>query len=183
MPKKTIKKTKEFIEPEVLEEFIPEFSNQKEVLVTKEGLTSMKEELAYLQVDGRKKVSERLKEAISFGDLSENSEYEEAKNEQGFIEGRITELETKIKNAKIITESKLATKMVILGSKVTLKNLTKNDDDVVYTIVGSTEADPFSGKISNESPVGSALLDKLKGDKVKVHVPAGVVEYQVVKID
>ncbi|MDX9970896.1 MAG: transcription elongation factor GreA [Candidatus Gracilibacteria bacterium] len=180
---KKVKKTKktdvDFFETVVVE--AADEKLEKEVLVTKEGFAQMKEELAYLKVEGRKKVAERLKEAISFGDLSENSEYEEAKNEQGFVEGRITELERKVKYAKIITESG-DTKAVTLGSKVKIRNINK-DEESEYVIVGSTEADPFAGKISNESPVGMALLEKKKGDKVKVIVPAGTVEYQIVKID
>lgn len=181
---KKIKKNKkletDFSGSNILEESM-DSGIEKEVLVTKEGLAQMKEEFEYLKGEGRRKVAERLKEAISFGDLSENSEYEEAKNEQGFVEGRITELERKIKYAKIITESTDA-KIVMIGSKVKIVNLTKNEESD-FVIVGSTEADPFLGKISNESPVGSALLDKKKGDKVKVIVPGGTVEYQIKKID
>jgi transcription elongation factor GreA len=175
---KKVQKNKKDLE---VVDVLSDLKNEKEVLLTKDGLKAMKEELEYLKTDGRKKVSERLKEAISFGDLSENSEYEEAKNEQGFIEGRISELEIKIKNAKIIKDT--GTKVVSLGSKVTLVNLTKKGEEVVYTLVGSTEADPFNGKISNESPVGIALIDKAKNEKVKVLAPGGVVEYHIIKID
>lgn len=152
-------------------------------LVTKEGLDKLKEELEYLKGTKRREVAERIKEAISYGDLSENSEYEEAKNEQAFVEGRILELEDKVKYAKIITEQH-KTKTVQLGSTVHLKNLTKGKDELeIYTIVGSTETDVFNGKISNESPVGNALLDRGKGEKIKAVVPAGNVEYQIMKID
>lgn len=158
-------------------------ANAKVTLVTKEGFDKLKEELEHLKSVKRKEVAERIKEAISYGDLSENSEYEEAKNEQAFVEGRIMELEDKVKHAKIIAENH-KTKSVQMGSTVHLKNVTKGKDDLeIYTIVGSTEADPFSSKISNESPVGSAVLDKQKGDKVKVIVPAGTMEYVIVKID
>lgn len=164
-------------------EFLTE-DGEKATLVTKEGLATMKAELESLKTVKRGEVAERLKEAISFGDLSENSEYEEAKNEQAFTEGRIIELEKKVKNAKIIIEKKTKGKTISLGSKVSLKNLTKRDKELeVYTIVGATEADPFEGKISNESPVGSSLLDKTKGEKVKVIVPGGTVEYEIVKLD
>lgn len=157
--------------------------DSKVTLVTKEGLDKLKEELEYLKGVKRKEVAERIKEAISYGDLSENSEYEEAKNEQAFVEGRILELEDKVKHAKIITEHH-KTKSVQLGSTVHLRNLTKGRDELeTYTIVGSTETDVFGGKISNESPVGSALLDKQKGERIKVMIPAGNVEYQIVKID
>lgn len=158
-------------------------SNDKVTLVTKDGFDKLKEELEHLKSVKRKEVAERIKEAISFGDLSENSEYEEAKNEQAFVEGRIMELEDKVKHAKIITENH-KTKSVQIGSTVHLKNMTKGKDDLeIYTIVGSTETDPFANKISNESPVGNAVLDKQKGDKVKVIAPAGSIEYQIVKID
>lgn len=163
--------------------YVADSGEEKVTLVTKEGLDKLKEELDNLKAVKRREVAERIKEAISYGDLSENSEYEEAKNEQAFVEGRILELEEKVKHAKIITETR-RTKSVQLGSTVHLKNLTKQKDDLeIYTIVGSTETDIFGGKISNESPVGSSLLDKQKGDKIRVQVPAGAVEYQIVKID
>lgn len=155
----------------------------KSILVTKAGLVKLKEELEYLRNIKRREVADRLKEAISYGDLSENAEYEEAKNEQAFVEGRIAELEDKVKNAKIIEEkSHVAT--VQLGTKVVIKNIgTKNAEPSEYIIVGSTEADPLERKISNESPVGSALLNKQKGDIVKVNVPEGVVEYEVMQLE
>lgn len=157
--------------------------DDKVTLVTKEGFDKLKEELEQLKTVRRKEVAERIKEAISYGDLSENSEYEEAKNDQAFVEGRILELEHKVKHAKIITENH-KTKSVQIGSTVHLKNLTKGKDEPeVYTIVGSTETDPFGGKISNESPVGNVLLDRQKGDKVKAITPSGSVEYQIMKID
>jgi transcription elongation factor GreA len=157
--------------------------DKKVTMVTKEGLEKLKEELDQLKNKKRKEVVERIKEAISYGDLSENSEYEEAKNEQAFVEGRILELEEKIKYAKIIT-GKQKTTTVQLGTTVHVKNLSKKKEEPeVYTIVGSTETDPFNGKISNESPVGLALLDRKKGDKVKANVPAGVVEYEIMKVE
>lgn len=157
---------------------------QKATLITKEGLDKLVEELEYLKNVKRKEVASRIKEAISYGDLSENAEYEEAKNEQAFVEGRILELEEKVKHAKIISDKGRVAKTVQLGTTVHLKNLTKNREQLeVYSIVGSTEADPLAGKISNESPVGSALLDKGKGDVIKVVIPGGVVEYKIVKTD
>ena len=150
-------------------------------LVTREGLKKIKEELEYLKNVRRREVEERIKEAISYGDLSENSEYEEAKNEQGFVEGRIHELEEKVKYAKVIQEKHGQT--VQLGTKVKIKNISrKNAEPEEYVIVGSTEADPLSNKISNESPVGSAILDKMKGDIVKVNVPDGAIEYEVLSL-
>jgi transcription elongation factor GreA len=156
----------------------------EETLVTKEGLKKLKEELDHLKNVRRKEVAQRLKEAISYGDLSENSEYEEAKNEQAFIEGRILELEQKVKSAKIITEktSDKKGKEVNIGSTVTVKNVQDEDEQDTYTIVGATEADPFDHKISNESPIGKALLTKTKGDKVKVPTPSGMVEYEILKV-
>lgn len=175
----TKKKTTKKVE-QVQDEFLTQ-DGKKATLVTKDGYAKLVEELEYLRNTKRKEVADRIKEAISYGDLSENSEYEEAKNEQAFLEGRILELEEKVKNAKIIGEQKAA-KSVQLGTTVHLKNLSTKEEEV-YTIVGSTEADPFGGKISNESPVGSALLDKQKGEKVEVQVPVGMVEYEIVKLD
>ncbi len=155
----------------------------KVTLVTKEGLAKLKEELDYLKNSKRREVAERLKEAISYGDLSENSEYEEAKNEQAFVEGRIVELEEKVKYAKII-EEKQHVATVQLGTKVVIKDIgSKKNEPEEYIIVGSTEADPLEHKISNESPVGSALLDKKKGDVVKVSIPDGVVEYEILQLE
>ena len=158
---------------------------QEQVLVTKEGLLKLKNELKEFKGPRRKRVAERLKEAISYGDLSENSEYEEAKNEQAFIEGHIIELETMIDNAKLIDEKKIkgGNKSVQIGSLVTVQNITDKDEPETYTIVGSTEADPMEHKISNESPIGAALLGKEKGDVFKVKVPAGLLEFKIIKIN
>lgn len=159
--------------------------DDEETLVTKEGLKKLKDELDYLKNVRRKEVAQRLKEAISYGDLSENSEYEEAKNEQAFIEGRILELERKIKSAKIISdhEGKKIGKEVNIGSSVTIRDITSGEEaEETYTIVGATEADPFDFKISNESPIGKALLSTCRGDHVKVPTPSGIVEYEVVKV-
>jgi len=159
-------------------------NDDKVTLVTKDGLKKLKEELDHLRNVKRKEIASRIKEAISYGDLSENSEYEEAKNEQAFIEGRILELEDKVKYAKIIDEKKKSDgKAVQLGSSVTVKNKTiKHSKSQEFVIVGSTEAD-WETKISNESPVGKALLDRRVGDKVKVNVPAGIVEYEIINIE
>lgn len=157
-------------------------NEEKEVLITKAGLTKLKDELTEYKDVRRKEVASRLKEAIAYGDLSENSEYEEAKNEQAFVEGRIVELEQMIGNATIITDDKRGEDTVQIGTTVTVQNLTENDDPETYTIVGSTEADPVNSKISNESPIGSAILGKAKNDTVRVKVPAGVFEYKILKI-
>jgi transcription elongation factor GreA len=159
------------------------FVDDEETLVTKEGLKKLKEELENLKMVRRREVSQRLKEAISYGDLSENSEYEEAKNEQAFVEGRIIELERKIKNAKIISEhdAKKVGKEVNVGSHVTVRDVSENEA-VSYTIVGATEADPFEFKISNESPLGKAVLGQVKGDVVQVATPSGTISYEIVKV-
>lgn len=155
-----------------------------QVYLTKEGLKELKAELKNLKEVKRQEVLDRLKEAISYGDLSENSEYEESKNEQAFVEGRIIELEEKIKNAQIIeeTQGKQKGDTVQIGSTIEIQNLTDNDPVEMYTIVGSTEADPMKNRISNESPIGHALMGKHKGDKVKVEAPAGILEYQLLSI-
>lgn len=154
-----------------------------QVLITKEGLAKLKDELKEFKGVRRKEVAERLKEAISYGDLSENSEYEEAKNEQAFIEGHIIELENMIDNATIITEGvKSKDDVVQIGSMVTVQNVTDGDEPEMYTIVGSTEADPMANKISNESPIGAALLGRAKGELIKVKVPAGIFEFKILKI-
>ncbi len=160
------------------------FGDDDQTLVTKDGLKKLKDELHELKTVRRQEVAQRLKEAISYGDLSENSEYEEAKNEQAFVEGRILELEQKIKNAKIIVEKKSDTrsKEIDIGSTVTLINKTENDDQEKYTIVGSTEADPLDQKISNESPIGKSLLGKHKGDTVEIHSPSGIIRYEIVQV-
>jgi len=158
-------------------------ADDKTTFVTKEGLQKLKEELDYLKNVKRKEVVERIKEAITYGDLSENAEYEDAKNEQAFTEGRIIELEEKIKYAKIIDEKHKSVNRIRIGSVVTLRRLGKKQHDPEeYAIVGSTEADALNGKISNESPVGKALLNKEEGEIVKVQVPAGFVEYEILKV-
>lgn len=158
--------------------------NDEQTLVTKEGLRKLKEELQELKTVRRKEVALRLKEAISYGDLSENSEYEEAKNYQAFVEGRIIELEQKIKNTKLIVEGAHTKhrQEVNFGSSVTIRNITANDEPETYTIVGATETDPFSQKISNESPIGKAILFKFRGDTVTVPTPAGSVQYEILRV-
>ena len=159
-------------------------AEDKVTLITKEGLEKLKEELNFLKEVKRKEVAERLREAISYGDLSENAEYEESKNEQAFVEGRILEIEEKIKYAKIIDEkAKKAGAIVQLGSKVVIQNLSsKTKAEEEFTIVGSTEADPINHKISNVSQVGKALMDLRSGEMVKVGTPAGLMEYKIVRI-
>ncbi len=153
----------------------------KEVLLTPEGLQKLEDELEHLKSVKRREVAERIKLAISYGDISENSEYEDAKNEQAFIEGRIMTLEKMLRNARIIQEDDVQTDSVSIGSTVLLRDLEFNED-VEYTIVGSAEADPASNKISNESPVGRALLGQSVGSTVDVAVPAGTLQFQILNI-
>lgn len=154
-----------------------------ETLVTKEGFKKLQDELENLEKVRRREVASRLREAIAYGDLSENSEYQEAKEEQAFVEGRIAQLHQKVKNVKIIgAPTGKKDKVVKIGSTVTVQNITEKDDPETYTIVGSTEADPRANKISNESPIGMAILDKEEGDEVTVKSPAGVAKYKIVKV-
>lgn len=147
---------------------------------TKEGLERLKEELEYLETARRKQVAARIKEALQQGDLSENAEYAEAKDEQAFVEGRIAELKETVKNAQIIEKSKGGATEVTLGTTVKIKNAEGEEKE--YTIVGSGEADPMNGLISNESPIGKAFLGKKKGDKVEVQTPGGTHEYDIVEL-
>ena len=154
---------------------------EKEVILTVAGLKNLEEELEQLKSVRRREIAARIKQAIEFGDISENSEYEDAKNEQAFIEGRILTLEKMLRNAKIIDDENIDIEEVHIGSKVLLKDL-EFGDEFEYTIVGSVEADPIASKISNESPVGRAILGKPKGSVVEVNVPAGILKYQIIDI-
>lgn len=152
---------------------------QKKYLLTQEGLAKLNEELKHLVNEKRKEVIERIREAAAHGDLSENADYAQAREEQSFIEGRIQEIEDMIKNAEIITAS-TQHNSVTIGSTIKVKI---NGDEKTYTIVGSNEANPLEGKISNESTVGKALLGKKIGDRVNVATPAGEKEYEVTGIN
>lgn len=152
----------------------------KETLLTAEGLKKLEEELAHFKSVRRIEVAQRIKTAIEYGDISENSEYDDAKNEQAFVEGHIIELENKINTAKIIDE-KTRTSAVSVGSKVKLLDTAYNEE-IEYVIVGSSEADPFNNRISNESPVGSAILGKKQGDSVEVNTPDGPVTFKILSI-
>ena len=154
---------------------------EKEVILTLEGLKKIEEELERFKSVKRREVAERIKEAIEFGDISENSEYEDAKNEQAMIEGRILTLEKMLRNAKVIDEGDIHTDVVSVGSTVRLKDI-EVGDEIDYTIVGSAEADPTENKISNESPVGKAILGQKNGSVVEVSVPAGKLQYQIMNI-
>lgn len=153
----------------------------KEVLLTQEGFNKLEEELERLKTEKRKEVAQRIKQAIDYGDISENSEYDEAKNEQAFIEGRIVTIENMLRNAKLIKNEDRDDGKVSLGCKVKVLDL-EFDEEVIYRIVGSAEADPLADQISNESPLGSALLSKEVGEEVEIQAPAGVFNYKILQI-
>jgi len=155
--------------------------SKKEVLLTYEGLKKLEEELEYLKGEKRKEIADRIKQALAFGDISENSEYDEAKNEQAQNEVRIAQLESMLKNAIIIDEEEVDTKVVSLGARVKIVDV-KSKEEFDYQIVGSAEADPTSNRISKESPVGSALLGHKAGDTVEVEVPGGKIKYMILDI-
>ncbi len=145
---------------------------QKDVLLTPEGLDKLKGEIEYLSTDKRREVAERIKEAREFGDISENSEYDDAKNEQAMLEARIASLEDKLRSAAVIDPAELDKDVVRVGSLVSVKD-EKSGKSLKYTIVGSTESDPSENKLSNESPVGKALVGRKRNDTVKVTLPSG----------
>jgi len=149
--------------------------------MTQAGKEKLEQELEYLKTVKRKEVVERIKIARSFGDLSENSEYDSAKEEQAFVEGRITTLENMIRNAKIIEGGELAGDSVSLGRSVTFVELPDGEEET-YTIVGSAEADPFEGKISNDSPIAKSLIGRKVGDQVTVQTPGGEMNVRIVSI-
>ena len=153
----------------------------KQTIITDEGLRRLEEELEDLKTVKRKEIAEKIKVALSFGDLSENSEYDEAKNEQAIIEGRIAEIESQLKNVHVLDESELNTEVVHLGSTIRIREAGTQEDEV-YKIVGSTETDPQNGRISDESPIGKAMLGHAAGDVVEVLIPAGAVSYELVEI-
>ncbi len=174
MPTKTMKDTAK-------KQIASAAQTEEELMMTKEGLKALQDEYEFLSTTKRKQIAERLKEAISYGDLSENSEYEEAKNEQAFMEGRILELEGLIKIAKVVDEKQHSKKVIEIGAKVKILNV-KKKEEIEITIVGGTEADPFNNRISNESPVGVALVGAKVGDIVIVEMPHGKAEYEVLKL-
>ena len=155
--------------------------DEKEVLLTKEGYENLEKELEYLKTEKRTEISERIKVALGFGDLSENSEYDEAKNAQADNEIKIAELENKLRYAKIINESEIDTKTVQVGNKVKIYDM-EFDEELEYTIVGSTEVNLAENKISNESPIGKALIGAKKNQIVEAETPGGVVKYKVLEI-
>ena len=152
----------------------------KKILLTQDGYNKLVEKLDYMKSVRRIEISERLKAAIALGDLSENSEYDDAKNEQGRLESEISELEAKLRNSDII-QAAANTGKVMIGSTVTVRDV-ELDMEETYMIVGSTEADPDNNKISDESPLGAALLNKSAGVTVQVHAPAGVIDFEILDV-
>lgn len=154
----------------------------KKFKVTNEGLKTLQDELDGLKTNGRREMAEKIKVALSYGDLSENSEYDEAKDEQSKMEARIQELEYTIRNAEIIDPSMMSKDTVNLSSTVTIRDLSLNEDET-YEMVGSTQADLFNGKLSDESPIGKAILGHKEGDVVEVEAPGGKASFMIVKIE
>ena len=154
---------------------------EKEVILTQEGYDNLEKELNYLKTEKRTEIAERIKVALGFGDLSENSEYDEAKTAQVENEVKISELENKIRHAKIIDEKDIDTDIVQIGNTVKVFDM-DFDEEVEYTIVGSTEVDLLENKISNESPLGASLLGSRKNQTVEVVAPAGVMKYKILDI-
>jgi transcription elongation factor GreA len=151
--------------------------DEKETLLTPDGLRKLEEELEFLKTVKRKEVAERIKQAKEFGDLTENSEYEDAKNEQAFMEGRILTVEAMLRSAKVIDNHDVRSDVVTVGATVRIED--EAGEELTYTIVGSPEADPLHDRISNESPVGNALLGKRKGQTVTVKAPGGTIRYTI----
>lgn len=154
---------------------------EKSVLLTLGGLKKLEQELEYLKTVKRRRVAERIKQAVEFGDINENSEYDDAKNEQAFVEGRILTIERMLRNAEVIDETDIKPDEVGIGSKVKVLDL-EFEEELIYTIVGSAEVDLLENKISNESPVGQALLGKKTGDLIEITVPAGQLKYRVLEV-
>ena len=154
---------------------------EKEFLLTQEGYDNLEKELERLKTVERYEIADRIKVALGFGDLSENSEYDEAKNEQAQVEMKIVDLENKLRNVKIIDEDEIDTKTVQVGNTVQVLDM-EYDEKIDYTIVGSEEADLLENKISNESPIGKALLGKKKNEVVEVEAPGGLLSFKILKI-
>ena len=153
----------------------------KEILLTQEGYDNLEKELEYLKTEKRAEIAERIRVALGFGDLSENSEYDEAKNAQAANEMKIAELENKVRYARVIDESEIDTKTVQIGNTIKVLDM-DFDEEVEYTIVGSTEVDLSLNRISNESPIGAALLGAKKGAIVEAQVPAGVAKFKILSM-
>ena len=155
---------------------------EKEVILTQEGYNNLEKELEYLKTEKRVEIAERIKVALGFGDLSENSEYDEAKNEQALLEAKILEMENTLRLAKVVPDDDISTRKVGVGTKVTVYDY-EFEEEVVYSIVGAAEVNLDLGKISNESPVGKGLLGKKKGEDVFIETPGGLAKYKIVNIE
>ena len=153
----------------------------KQTVLTSEGLKRLQDELEELKSVKRREIADKIKVALSFGDLSENSEYDEAKNEQGIIEARIAEIEATLQNVKVLDSSDLSTEHISIGNKVVLKDL-ETGEEMELHIVGTKEVDMKQGKISDESPVGKACIGKTKGEVIEVEAPAGILKYEILDI-
>ena len=154
----------------------------KQTILTSEGLDNLEKELEFLKTEKRRDVADKIKQALAFGDLSENSEYDEAKNEQAQMELRIAQIEGMLKNAHVIDDDEITTDVVSIGSRVKVLDV-DFDEEIEYLIVGSTEADPSRYRISDESPVGAALLKKGVGESVDVSVPSGMIQFKILEIN
>lgn len=153
----------------------------EEIILTREGFDKLETELHHLKTVRRREVAKRIKQAREFGDISENSEYEDAKNEQAFVEGRIREIEQMLRNARII-DDEISEEVVHLGRIVSIKDV-ETGDEITYTMVGSAEADPLNYKISNESPLGKAIMGHRVGDVVEIEAPIGLIKYEITKLE
>ena len=154
---------------------------EKDVILTPEGYEKLRQEIDYLRTEKRREVAERIRVAREFGDIAENAEYDDAKNEQAMLEHRIAQLEERLLSARVITKKEISKDSVSVGSTVRLRDLAANKT-VEYRIVGSAEANPAENKLSNESPVGRALMGRKKGDQIEVAVPQGTIRLKVVSI-
>ena len=153
----------------------------KEVILTPEGLEKLKQEIEYLSNEKRREVAERIKTAREFGDIAENAEYDDAKNEQALLEHRIAQLEERLLNARVITKKEISKDSVSIGSRVKLRDVDAKET-IEYRIVGSAEANPSENKLSNESPVGKAIIGRKKGETVEVAAPRGSLKYKIMEI-
>lgn len=156
-------------------------SEAKKHIMTYEGIKKLEDELEYLKSVKRKEITEKIKVALGYGDLSENSEYDEAKNEQAFVEGRIIQLENMLRNTTVVDENELPKDVVAIGSRVLVKDY-EFDEEIEFQLVGSAEVDPYENKISDESPVGNALMGRRVGEIIDVSTPDGINKYEILEI-
>ncbi len=157
-------------------------NESKKYVMTYEGIKKLEDELEFLKTVKRREITEKIKVALGYGDLSENSEYDEAKNEQAFVEGRIIQLENMLRNAEVVDETVIPKDVVAIGTSVRVKDY-EFDEEIQFHIVGSAEVDPYENKISDESPVGKALMGKKTGDIVDVSTPDGINKYEILEVN